>query len=292
MIGVDWGTTSFRAFLIRDGRLVDRRETQGGVLRIADGRFAEALREAVGTWLAEGERRILLSGMIGSRQGWQEAHYVTCPVGVDDIARALSPVPFDGAHVLLAPGLSDVDSSGVPDVMRSEEMQILGSGIEDGIACLPGTHSKWARIAGRRIMGFTTYMTGECFAALRDHTVLGRLMREGPTVTSAFDAGVARSAEPGGLLHHVFGVRTLTLAKKLAENEGASYLSGILIGHEIRTAMSDHATAAPEICVIGTASLGGLYARAITACGGRARVGDENAAAHGLALIGAAASWT
>jgi 2-dehydro-3-deoxygalactonokinase len=294
MIGVDWGTTSFRAFRLDGGRIVDRRETPGGVLRIDNGRFADALRAEVGLWLAEGERRILLSGMIGSRQGWQEARYVTCPVGVDEIAQALTPVSFDGAQVLLAPGLSDVDVSGVPDVMRSEEMQILGAGIEHGIACLPGTHSKWARIAGRRIIGFTTYMTGECFAALRDHTVLGRLMREGPTVQSAFDAGIARSAQPGGLLHQLFGVRTLTLSKRLAETEGASYLSGVLIGHEIRTALGDPAVrrAGREVHVIGNASLSALYARAIVTCGERARVGDENAAAHGLALVGAAARWT
>jgi 2-dehydro-3-deoxygalactonokinase len=267
--------------------VVDRRETAGGVLRVIDGRFADALRSSVGPWLADGERRILLCGMIGSRQGWQEARYVACPVGAADIAQALTSVDFDGAQVLLAPGLSDVDESGVPDVMRSEEMQILGAGIDDGIACLPGTHSKWVRIAGGRIMGFTTYMTGECFAALRDHTVLSRLIREAPTAPSAFDAGVARSAEPGGLLHHVFGVRTLGLAKRLSETEGASYLSGLLIGHEMRTALSPGTL----VHVIGAAELSALYARAITACGGRATIGDEDAAAHGLALIGERAAW-
>ncbi len=290
MIGVDWGTSSFRAFRLRDGQVVDRRETAGGVLRVADGRFEEALRAAVGSWLDDGERHILLCGMIGSRQGWQEARYVACPVGATDIANALSSVSFDGAQVLLAPGLSDVDVSGVPDVMRSEEMQILGAGIDHGIACLPGTHSKWCRIADRRIMGFTTYMTGEFFAALRDHTVLSRLMRDGgagPAVPAAFDAGVARSAEPGGLLHHAFGVRTLGLAQRLSETEGASYLSGLLIGHEVRTALTGGAL----VRVIGTTSLSSLYARAIVACGGLAEIGDEDAAAHGLALIGARAAW-
>ena len=163
--------------------------------------------------------------------------------------------------------------------------------IDQGIACLPGTHSKWVTIAGRRIMGFTTYMTGECFAALRDHTVLARLMRDGGqgrTVPAAFDAGVARSAEPGGLLHHAFGVRTLGLAKRLTDTEGASYLSGLLIGHEIRTALPG----GDVVHVIGTAALSALYARAIVACGGRAVIGDEDAAAQGLALIGARAAWT
>jgi pyridoxine 5-phosphate synthase len=118
MIGVYWGTSSFRAFRLRDGRVLDRRETAGGVLRVPDGRFADALRNAVGSWVGDGENRNLLCGMIGSRQGWQEARYVQCPVGAVEIADALSPVAFDGATVLLAPGLSDVDASGVPDVMR------------------------------------------------------------------------------------------------------------------------------------------------------------------------------
>ena len=64
--------------------------------------------------------------------------------------------------------------------MRGEETQILGvlaaSGRGDGLFVLPGTHSKWARVEAGRIVGFATFMTGEVFAALKDHSLLGRLM--------------------------------------------------------------------------------------------------------------------
>ncbi len=290
MIGVDWGTSSFRAFrLAADGAVLGRRSAVRGILHIEAGRFAETLREHIGAWLDEGETRVLLSGMIGSRQGWVEAPYLPCPAGAADIAAALVPVPFDGARVLLVPGLSDVDDSGVPEVMRGEETQIVGTAIgEDGIACLPGSHSKWARVAGGRITAYRTYLSGEAFAALRGGTILGRMMTDGPTDLAAFDRGVARAAEPGHLLHHLFGVRTLGLMGKLKDSESASYLSGLLIGHEVRAARPQ----GQRVRLIGAAALCSLYARAVAACGGEAMVEDEDAAARGLALIGRRARWT
>lgn len=167
------------------------------------------------------------------------------------------------------------------------------------IACLPGTHSKWVRLEAGRIAGFATHLTGEAFAALRGHTILGRMMRAGNTDRAAFDRGVARAGEAGGLLHHLFGVRALALFGRLAETEGASYLSGLLIGHEVRAALREDAgpeDAGPEnagvVPVIGEASLAALYVRAIAACGGRAETLAGDHAAAGLARIGGLASWS
>ena len=291
MIGVDWGTSAFRAFrLAADGHVLGRRSAPRGILHLAAGSFAEALREEIGAWLAEGETRVLLSGMIGSRQGWVEAPYLPCPAGAAELAATLVPVPFGAARVLLVPGLSDLDDAGTPEVMRGEETQIVGLlprlG-EEAIACLPGSHSKWARVAGGRITAYRTYLSGEAFAALRGGTILGRMMKDGPTDTAAFDRGVARAAEPGHLLHHLFGVRTLGLFGELADTESASYLSGLLIGHEVRAARPQGHT----VHLIGAATLCVLYARAIEACGGEAVIEDEDAAARGLALIGRSAAW-
>src|SRR3979411_1601804 len=119
MIGVDWGTTSFRAFRIsRDGTIVDRRASPRGIMHVPDKRFAETLRDEIGRWLAGGEDRVLLSGMIGSRQGWWEAPYLPCPAGASELGSALVDVPFDHAMVKLVPGLSGIDESGVAEVMR------------------------------------------------------------------------------------------------------------------------------------------------------------------------------
>lgn len=293
MIGVDWGTSSFRAFrLDKDGSILDRREAPLGILHVEPGHFADAFAAQIGPWMADGENRVLLAGMVGSRQGWQEAAYLPCPAGAADLANALADVPFAGAQVKLIPGLSDADAGGVPEVMRGEETQLVGALPEigrDGIACLPGSHSKWARLAEGRIAGYTTHLTGEAFAALRGHTILGRMMHDGPMDLAAFDQGVVRSGDAGGLLHHLFGVRTLGLSGRLAETGASGYLSGLLIGHEVRAAWPN--AGAIEVHLIGAPDLCALYGRAIGAMGGRAIRYDADAAAHGLALIGGLARW-
>ena len=154
MIGVDWGTSNFRAFRIAadgsiGGSIVDRRSSPRGILAVESGGFEPALRNEIGDWLAAGEDRVLLCGMVGSRQGWLEAKYLRCPAGLDDLAAAVVAVPFDGAEVRLVPGVMARDAQGVPEVMRGEETQIAGLLTAlpgDALVCLPGTHSKWARL--------------------------------------------------------------------------------------------------------------------------------------------------
>jgi 2-dehydro-3-deoxygalactonokinase len=292
MIGIDWGTTHLRAYRIaQDGAVMARRESDRGIMHVADGRFSDVLRDVAGDWIEAGEHHVLLAGMVGSRQGWLEARYLPCPAGAEAIGAALVAVPFEGAQVLLVPGLCDCDASGVPEVMRGEETEIIG--VQDllggaGLACLPGTHTKWARIPEGRIAGFETYFSGEAFGALRSHTILGRMMVDGPILDVAFDRGLARSRQPGHLLHHLFGVRTLGLMDQLDQTESASYLSGLLIGHEVRAALPTGG----RVVLIGSASLCALYARAIAACGGEAVAAPSDAAARGLARIGKAARWT
>ena len=291
MIGIDWGTSHVRAYrLSEDGHatIVDQRDSPDGVLNVSPGQFPHVLQALVGSWMAEGERRILLSGTVGSRNGWRETHPIACPARLTDLARAVERVPFDEACVRIVPGVAGADASGVPEVMRGEEVEIVGAGIEAGCLCLPGSHSKWVRLEAGTILAYTTYLTGEAFAALKGHTLLARLMGpEAPAPNDGFDAGVQRSGEVGGLLHHLFGVRTLGLAGRLRPAESASYLSGLLIGHEVRSAL-DPATA---VTVIGAPALAALYVRAINGAGGHAVLGRQQAAARGLATIGAQVAW-
>jgi 2-dehydro-3-deoxygalactonokinase len=188
----------------------------------------------------------------------------------------------------IVPGVSALDAHGVPEVMRGEETQIVGAAGAVGTVCLPGSHSKWAQVRDGRITGYATHLTGEAFAALRDHTILGRMMQEGPTDPAAFARGVARSGDAGGVLHHLFGVRTLGLTGQLTDGAAASYLSGLLIGHEVRAALPQ---AGGEVLLIGAAALCALYARAVEQIGGQPRMGDQDAAASGLTEIGRRASW-
>jgi 2-dehydro-3-deoxygalactonokinase len=162
---------------------------------------------------------------------------------------------------------------------------------ETALACLPGSHSKWARIAQGRIVDFTTAMTGEAFAALRHHTILGRLMTGEAHDPDAFEAGLARAADSGGLLHHIFGARTRVIAGDLPEQAAASYLSGILIGHDVRAALDLHGRDR-IVHLIGDPGLCALYGRALAACHVTHRIASGDAAIVGLARIGDLAPWS
>lgn len=294
MIGVDWGTTSLRAYRIgAEGAVLDRLDRPGGILTVPAGGFPAALRDAIGPWLAAGETRVLLCGMVGSRQGWVEAPYLRCPAGPAEIAAATTAIPFDGATLRLIPGLTTEDAHGIPDVMRGEETKLvaladtLGPGTH--LACLPGTHSKWARLEAGRVAHFTTHMTGEAFAALSQHTILARTSTDGPDQPEAFARGVARARQGGGLLHHLFGARTLHLMDRLEQAETRSFLSGLLIGHEIAAALAE--TQATRVELVGAAGLAALYAEALRLSGVAVRPHDPDLVAAGLHHIGRSLGW-
>lgn len=240
LIAVDWGTTSCRAALLSDrGTVLFRKDGGPGILAVANRDFAGALKSLVGTWRGmKPDARIILSGMIGSRQGWVEAPYIACPAGLSDIAAHLVAIDAPGlGRVEIVPGLT-IEIDGVPDVMRGEETQIFGAGIVDGLCVLPGTHSKWATVDGGRITGFATYMTGEVYAALKEHTILGRLMAPAPSsvLSTYFLEAVkigAAAGHPGALLQRIFSTRTLGLFDRLPAEALADHLSGLLIGAEI-----------------------------------------------------------
>ena len=137
-------------------------------------------------------------------------------------------------------------------------------------------------------MKFQTCMTGDVFAALRRETILSKLMHADASMDEeGFLRGVERSADAGGMLHHLFGVRTLALMGNLREEAAASYLSGLLIGYEVRSMMPADA----GVHLVGAAQLCRLYQRAIQACGGAATIEDEDAAARGLVAIGGRLDW-
>jgi 2-dehydro-3-deoxygalactonokinase len=293
LIAIDWGTSNFRAFRLDEaGEIIERRLFPSGVLRVEEGRFAETLVAQVGDWLTSGESRILLCGMVGSREGGAEAKYLRCPVGIGDLADSVIKLPFARAEVLLIPGVTGEDPYGVPEVMRGEETEAMGmldSCGGAGLVCLPGTHSKWIHLRDRKIVSFITCMTGEVFAVLRKCTILARIMTSGVEMDiEPFLRGVARSEDNGGLLHHLFSVRTLALMDQLKEDASASYLSGLLIGHEVRAAMPP----GTHVHLVGAAQLCSLYGQAIEACGGSFTLEDQDAAARGLAAIARRLSWT
>ena len=283
MIAIDWGTTSFRAYrLDAAGGIIDSRTAAAGILSVENGNFAGVLEQQVGDWLGEGETHVLMSGMIGSRQGWHEVPYVTCPAGIEQIAAGMRKVAWPRAQLWIVPGLACRDEAGVPDVIRGEETQILGALAQLGAGrhsiCLPGTHSKWVVAENGRILHFATHMTGESFAVFKDHSILGRMMKGVMADREAFAGGVRRSADAGGLLHHLFGVRSRGLFGELPESASASYLSGLLIGHEIRAARSGTGT----VHLLCTPALAEIYGQALAAVGMESSTLDPTAVTRGL----------
>lgn len=286
MIAIDWGTSSFRAYrLDAAGAVREKRGAALGILNVEGGRFAQALESQVQDWIEAGEQPIVMSGMIGSRQGWVEAPYIACPADIDSIAAGMQEVEWLGRRGFIAPGLSSRDAEGVPDVMRGEETQILG--VLDSLPasgawiCLPGTHSKWVEVKERRVLRFATHMTGEVFAVLCEHSILGRMMSGGTTDPEWFDAGVQRAQQAGGLLHHLFGVRARGLFGEVPNGAAASYLSGILLGHELASVR----TGDGPIYLIGSSALAQLYERALRQIGRACIVLDPDAAVRGLFLL-------
>ncbi len=283
LIGVDWGSSSLRAFLIgADGVRLDRRRSDQGILNVADGGFADVLAATVGDWRrAAPGLPVLLSGMIGSRQGWAEARYAACPVALTTLAAGFLALG-DGVHIV--PGLSAVGPDGVHDVIRGEETQLVGAlgpgGRGGGLFCLPGTHAKWARIADEAITAFHTAMTGEVYAVLRAHSILRHGMAEpGDRDATAFDRGLERARQPGGLLHHLFSVRAEGLFDALGPAAAPSYLSGLLIGHEL-AGIGDLVGAVERVTLVGQGELIKLYARALDAGGARVDMMEGEAAAE------------
>lgn len=189
LIAVDWGTSSLRgARLDEAGRVLEEKSAPLGILNVPNGDFAGVFAAQFSDWMKPGTP-CLISGMAGSRQGWAEAPYVACPAGPDELARHLHWIERD--RIALVPGLSDTQGE-VPDVMRGEEVQIFGAmrlaGLADGLFVLPGTHSKWAVVRGGRVIGFSTFMTGEVYGLFAQHSILARTL----------DANARSTTRPSG----------------------------------------------------------------------------------------------
>lgn len=287
LIALDWGSTRLRAFLLgADGRVLDTRQTAQGASTLSGAAaFEQALADVAGSWRAQAPALpVLACGMVGSQHGWREAPYAPCPAGASALAAHTLAIG-DGVHIV--PGL--VDDGSQPDVMRGEETQIIGAlALHPELAAqaclvLPGTHAKWARVQDGRVTGFSTHMTGELYALLRQHSVLARLMpaddRAAPS-RDAFLAGVEAGREDGALGHQLFAVRTLGLFKRLPPEQLPDYLSGLLIGHEI--AHEWRADRAVPLALIGEPALCARYALALAHLGAPTPLRLDNTAPAGL----------
>lgn len=289
LIAVDWGTTSARAYrLDAKGEVLDSRAAPLGISQVVGGHYAEALVRLLGDWDRDVAPRIAC-GMIGSRQGWVEAPYLECPAPLSALADGLVRTPGD--RLLVVPGLRTRDGHGMPDVMRGEETQIIGAvgrSHTPVLLALPGTHSKWVCVENGRIVDFVTYMTGEMWSVLLQHSILGRLAvqgQPGTTVTGAFRRGMERGFGKGTFMHDIFGARTHVLLGELAGDEVGEWLSGFVIAREVRSARlwaQRRGYDAARVRLVGDDALVARYVTALTQAEVKVERADSRAAAFGL----------
>jgi 2-dehydro-3-deoxygalactonokinase len=294
LIAIDWGTSSLRgARFDRQGQRLEERHFPRGILTVAPGEFPAVFEACFGDWMQDSSALCLLSGMVGSRQGWQEAPYCPCPAGFAEIGQHL--LWLQPGRLAIVPGLSVQHHDGLPadfpiaqhDVMRGEEIQIFGAltlaGVPDATVVLPGTHSKWARVEQGRVTGFRSFMTGEVYALLSQHSILSRTwVADAPWHEDTFRQAVRLAQHSPSVLSSIFATRTLALFDTLPAVQHPSFLSGLLIGEELRAMQTlSHGV----LLLVGSATLTLRYQCALQTLGLNARgFGDEATWAGHLAL--------
>ena len=279
-IAVDWGTTNRRAYVIGcDGECSGEFADNLGILSVEAGGFEAAIGEIRRRL---GDRPMLLAGMIGSNRGWIEVPYTHCPAGLEELARGIVRSP-DGAAVLV-PGVAY--ENGRVDIMRGEEIQILGAAADGEIPqdCLvahPGTHNKWIRLEAGRIVSFRTVMTGELFNLLKDKSILSDLLKSPVQASDAFLSGVREGLAGTGVTAELFETRARVLLGRLPPEDGASFVSGLLIGEDVRIGLAGHPGV--RLIVIGRPDLTELYSVALKEAG----VQSEQASGERAFIAGA-----
>jgi len=283
------------------GVVLEERRKPWGIMHLPEGGFVGALQGIAGDWRASSPGLSTIAcGMVGSNSGLREAPYVACPAGEEALAEALLAADVaPGFKLHIVPGVRTDGER--PDVMRGEETQVVGllslspQLAEGALLLMPGTHSKWVQVRARRILDFRTYMTGELFALLSEHSILGRPARAAlvgsvEPSSDAFERGVSaihqhRSTGATALL---FSVRALVLAGQLRAEDSLEYLSGLLVGDELRCALADRleksptAARAEALTLVGESSLCARYQRALKVFGREAATPIEDPSARGL----------
>lgn len=268
-IAVDWGTSNLRVWAM-DGadQIVAQAGSDQGMVGLAPAQFEAALMELIAPFLGAGTTPVICCGMVGSRQGWAEAPYLTAPCTAPD-GHGATRVPGTDSRIALSilPGVKQMSP---PDVMRGEETQIAGFLSQnpnfDGVICLPGTHTKWVQISAEEVVSFRTCMTGELFGLLSEHSVLRHSVGDEGVDKAAFEAAVSDAmARPADLAAQLFRLRAASLIADMGASEARARLSGWLIGAEL--AATKPYWLGQQVALIGADALSALYADALAAQG-------------------------
>jgi 2-dehydro-3-deoxygalactonokinase len=281
ILGIDWGTSNRRAYLVgADGACIDSRADDQGILATRPG-FGPSLAALLADMRIGSGVPVVASGMVGSAQGWKETPYLDAAVPLEALPRHLVSMR-DGAGgraCLIVPGYRAQDEDGRVDVMRGEEMQLLGAvalGRREGWFVLPGTHSKWVRLEDGAIRHISTFMTGELFSTLGKLGTLAPLM-DGPDDDGAFAAGVDEARRRAVLTKALFGVRARAVTGAMPAAHTRSFVSGLLIGAELVAALDLFKHGRGSVVSIAAPKLQAYYAVAAARLGFELQAFDPDA---------------
>ena len=299
---VDWGTSSFRLWLLDDAGCVLAESRSGdGMLTAGVEGFGAILERHLAAAGASADLPVIICGMAGARQGWIEAPYVALPAGLDEILAGAVPVPGQTRKVRILPGLAQRNAD-APDVMRGEETQLAGIlplfAAGRHLICMPGTHSKWIDAADGVISGFRTWLTGELFSVLSKQSILRHSLGESaaPALPEnpSFLAACAEALGKGGDIGpSLFRIRAATLLQDLKPDEASATLSGLLIGAEIASARRVFDVVSYKVILVASGPLGSLYAAALKLAGCAVLQADADEAVRaGLFEAAKRIGWT
>lgn len=292
---VDWGTSNMRVWLMAaNGTVLCQTRGEEGLTRVQDRNFEGVLEAKLAALGAASDLPILMCGMVGSKQGWVEAHYIETPAALSDVSHRAVKVPHPRRDVRILPGIAHSQED-APSVMRGEETQLLGLPSHKGIqtVCMPGTHCKWVHLDQGTVAGFATYLTGELFhlfstASLLRHSVdlAAKTMPDHPDFLAACRKMLA---EPADLTANLFSIRAAGLLQGLEPDRASARLSGLLIGSEIGSARK-HFDAA-RLTLVGSGRLGQLYEAALGMAGFEVSIVDAEMCVKAGLAAAARALW-
>ncbi len=292
---VDWGTSSFRLWLLgRDGSVLAERRSDEGMTRAAGIGFGAVLESHLAALGAEAPLPVVICGMAGARQGWREAGYLDTPADLADIAGSAVAIEGERRDIRILGGIAQRKAE-APDVMRGEETQLLGltaEGIRSAFICMPGTHSKWVKLRDGTVSAFSTYLTGELFAVLAGHSILSAAVDTSAPVAAddpAFLNAVKLATEkPQTIANLLFQIRSGQLLRFAPLAEGAARLSGLLIGVELAGVTARYSRIG-GVVLVASGRLAELYRSALEASDIAVRLCDaEEAVRRGLWSAGCA----
>ncbi|MGP6089261.1 2-dehydro-3-deoxygalactonokinase [Antarctobacter jejuensis] len=266
-VGVDWGTSSFRLWVLSaGGRVLAERKGGEGMSTLTPDQFGPVLQSHLEGLRVPHDVPVLVCGMAGARTGWREAGYMDLPLRLSDLATATTCVPGFTWDVRILPGAAQRQAMS-PDVMRGEETMLLGALRLGGQGwfCMPGTHSKWAQVQDGVLTRFDTFMTGETFALFSGRSTLSGFVYPNRFDAAVFDCAVeAAFQRPQDSLRSLFQLRAGPLLQLVDPGEVASRLSGLLIGMEIAGCQE---AVSGEVCLIASGLLAERYSRALAVAG-------------------------